>query len=228
MRDKSDFDIQSAVREDAQEGLFDRREEVATSAKESLCMKNLIMERAGAKGRNMVMWAFLSEITGIEKSIINYIEFADKRGPVVNLNIADLRVNPVFRAAQKAAGEAHRLKGFLRFNEVEQGKFYAKMDPGHNILSPVARHFTARMPGLDWVIHDTRRCKIASYVNGKLRFETAGMVEFGNGEVREHDFEKMWRSYFKAMAIAPRENNRLQAKLVPKKYRNNMTEFRQY
>jgi probable DNA metabolism protein len=228
MGDCRDFDIQCAGREDEQEGLFDRRETVTTDIKESLNMKNLIFRSAGAKGLNMIMWAFLSEIKGIEKDILNYINFASEHGQGVNSSIADSRVNPVFRASEKSAGEAHRLKGFLRFIEAAPGKFCAEMNPCHNILVPVARHFASRMSGLDWVIHDTLRGITAVYVKGELQFKKAESVEFGESEIRERDFEKMWRAYFKAMAITERENNGLQRKLVPKKYRKNMTEFKSY
>jgi hypothetical protein len=51
---------------------------------------------------------------------------------------------------------------------------------------------------------------------------------WGEQKKRERNFEKMRRAYFKAMAMTERKNNGLQRKIVPEKYRKNMTEFKAY
>jgi probable DNA metabolism protein len=225
---ETDFDIQASGREDPQEGLFDRRLDVATDPAESATMRKLIRERASRSGLETVIRAFLSEIKGIEKDILIYINLVMKEGAGVNSNLADERVMRVFRAAEKTGGEAHRLKGFLRFAEVGTGKFYAKVEPVHNVLSSLALHFSIRMSSQDWIIHDARRGISAFYSGGRIFYKNTGVFEFSGKEGKGCDFESMWRSYFNTMAIRERINPRLQARLVPKKYRKNMAEFSSY
>ena len=222
---EGDFDIRAAGREEAQEGLFDRREEISTVPRDAAAMKELVLSKASREGLNTAAWAFLSEIKGIEKDILNYIKMAVSKGVCVNSNLADERVMRVYRAAQKTTGEAHRLKGFLRFTEVKPGKFYARVEPVHNILASLARHFSIRMSSQDWIIHDASRGISAFYSSGRIFYKKTENFKFPEKEVKTVDFELMWRSYFNVMAIRERKNPGLQAKLVPKKYRKNMAEF---
>jgi len=225
MMEETEFDIQAAGREEAQEGLFDRREEINTDHEAAESMKKLLESSATREGLNMAAWALLSEIKGVEKDILDYIKLAVREGARVNSNLADDRVMRVYRAAKKTMGEAHRLKGFLRFAEVKPGKFYAKVEPEHNILALLARHFSLRLSSQDWIIHDAIRGISAFYSSGRIYYKKTADFEFGNKEGKTVDFELMWRTYFNVMAIRERKNTALQARLVPKKYRKNMAEF---
>lgn len=52
----------------------------------------------------------------------------------------------VFELSRATASEAHHLKGFLRFSELQNGVLFSAIHPKNNALPILAEHFTDRFP----------------------------------------------------------------------------------
>lgn len=169
--------------------------------------------------------AFYSEIELCEKQIAEYI----KKGLIycreIDNHLEESVVMDVQDMAKRCYREAHRIKGLLRFKELEDYSLYAEYESGCNVLPLIFSHFEARFPCEKWAIYDSKR-KSAVIYNGKessyiQEFElNRELAENIDGMISEEEavYQKLWKGYFKNIAIKERENRKLQMQFMPKKY----------
>ena len=121
--------------------------------------------------------------------------------------------------------------GFVRFTELPGKILYADIKPQNDVLPFIAPHFANRYPEEHWIIYDEGREKFAIHRAGKgwMVLEDMQIAE----EVRcqlsmeEDDYRAMWRAFTKSIAIEARKNEGLQKQLLPLRFRDKMTEFRE-
>lgn len=146
----------------------------------------------------------------------NYIERFDEED-----------VREVFKYAKKTSSECHRMKEFIRFEELKDSVFYSEISPDADILKMLAEHFNQRMPSDKWMIFDSSRKKLLCRTDGETSFfenaELDGAVEFSS---REEKFQSLWKIFFENISIKERENLKLQTQHVPARYKKHMTEFK--
>lgn len=119
----------------------------------------------------------------------------------------------------------HKMTGFVRFVELEDGTLYAKIDGKFNIVYHLGKHFLKRFNNQKYIIHDIER-KIAFIKNEDF----VGVQEVASFEEpvvsnNEEKFAKLWCKFFEAVSIKSRTNKKLQKQWVPLLYREFMTEF---
>lgn len=160
----------------------------------------------------------------ILREIMLYLDHCLKKPEEIN-NITVDYILEVKSSVKKVSSEAHRMKGFIRFQELSDGTLYAPIAPKHNILPLIYKHFVNRLPSQIWVIHDTLRDSGVFYdgqnaLLGKL--ELKSVYEKSSEEMK---YQKIWKSFFEKITVEGRENKNLQKSKVPIFYRKNMTEF---
>lgn len=116
----------------------------------------------------------------------------------------------------KVSKEAHRMKGFIRFKEIQGNILYAKIEPENNVLEVVAKHFKERLKNELWIIEDIKR-SISVIYNKKdyIVLNTFGINIDNNSE---EIYEKLWKNYYQNINIKERKNLRCQMNFMPKKY----------
>jgi probable DNA metabolism protein len=161
-----------------------------------------------------------------ELIICRFLLLAWQEGKSVGSMLTHPDVAPFWQLGQQVGREAHRYLGFVRFREVNGGRYYADISPEHRILPLVAPHFTARFRDQPWVIHDLNHGEGLVHDPGHpcllLPLALHHQPESTAGEVM---FRELWRSYFRTLAIAERRNLPLQRSKVPLKVRPWLTEF---
>ena len=107
--------------------------------------------------------------------------------------LADVRVAPVHRLAQRVGREAHRMLGFVRFREVREGFYYAPLEPDHHVLPLIASHFADRFSDQHWVIHDLRRGRGIVHDANRREWLLTGLALCAGPEfsARELDFQEL-------------------------------------
>lgn len=138
-------------------------------------------------------------------------------------------VQLVFELRRKAWHIAHRYMGFVRFQELENGVLFSKIDAEADVLALIAPHFADRLPLENWMIYDRRRQKAAVHPAQKgwvilEEVEEKVLSEFENSE-KEAYYDGLWKVFHRAVGIASRSNERLQMSFLPKKFRHFMNEF---
>ena len=117
----------------------------------------------------------------------------------------------------KVTYEVHKMTGFLRFMESDNGAFYAPYSPDHDITDLLMPHFAARLSSQKFVIHDVRR-KIAGIYDGhEWIMSYAGEAEIYLSEY-EKVFQTLWKKYYKAVNIKERPHEKQMRGYMPVRY----------
>lgn len=81
-------------------------------------------------------------------------------------NLTNQYVHSAFSFARGASREYDHLKGFLRFEELEQGILYAEISPKNHLIPFLMEHFVDRLPIENFMIYDKGRKCLAVHAAG--------------------------------------------------------------
>jgi probable DNA metabolism protein len=205
-----------------QRALFDHSVTIATDTAKSKRVWKRLKTRLGDRRPRRLFEAFLSRAPDVETAIYQVVmALVRKRGGRrhrAHLS-AQIRVD---KLAGKVRREAHRMKGLVRFQQTEAGRYLALIAPRYDVLPLICRHFETRFADQRWIIGDTRRHYGICYDKGKTR-----IVPFDAGEAvrcrrdpagAERLCQQLWRRYYRAASIAQRTNPRLHLRNLPRRY----------
>lgn len=176
-------------------------------------------------------YAFLSELAFVENNLFQYIKYAiDKKVNIEN-DFSNKYVLAIEGAARKTSREAHRMKGFVRFQLSGDGLYFATIQPDHNILPIISKHFKDRFASQKWLIYDLNRkygiyYDLSGIVEVNIEMKTSH-DEDGVGMVLHEDetnYQNLWKQYFKSTNIAARKNTKLHIQQLPRRYWKHLTE----
>lgn len=159
----------------------------------------------------------------IYKFLISYFKYGNK---VFNMRRID-SVNELINISKYVRGEAHKLKGFLRFKKMKNNFYYAEVSPINNVIGILSLHFSRRLKEDNWIIKDTEREIYAIYDKKNIYYLTSEEVIELNLDITEDEefFKDLWKTFHKTIGIKERENRRCQQNFMPKRYWKNMLEM---
>lgn len=210
-----------------QQGLFTETTVIATDEAAGERFWNELTRKLPASGSHQIRLAFLSDRPEREMLICRYCLLAWQTGPKIGGMLTHPDVAPIWKLAQQVGREAHRYLGFVRFQEVTGGFYYAAISPDHRILPIIAPHFAARFRDQHWVIHDVRHGEGIVFDRRQRQWLLLPMEAQAKPDVTqaEEQFQALWREYFTTLAIEERKNMQLQQSKVPLKARPWLVEF---
>ena len=129
--------------------------------------------------------------------------------------------------SRRTGREAHRYLGFVRFRETKSGALYADIEPDNFILPQLAEHFSQRLIGEKWMIHDIGRGLCAVYDGNGYFICEAGKTAPAviDGAVDEDAYQKLWKTFYETIAVEDRIRKKRFDHMLPKKFRGHLTEF---
>lgn len=119
---------------------------------------------------------------------------------------------------------------FLRFEELENGTLFVRINPKSAILPYMADHFADRFYEEKWIIADTVHRTVLIHDKGDS-VVYAAMEEVNPDELQlsyseeEESMQKLWKVFVDKIAIQERINPKLQRQLLPLRFRKYMKEF---
>ncbi len=184
-----------------------------------------IIDKVGHSGYKEISDAYLSCDKNKEQIIFEYLNLLFRFGKAVFDMHNNEKVISFEHLLKKVWHEAHRMHGFLRFQEMDNGIYYCFFGTDNDILELILPHFKARFNTQCFVLHDIKRKKLAYYDGKECHLlPVAESISISLSD-RERLFSSLWKEYFGNVAIAERTNPRLQTQFAPKKYRWFMNEF---
>jgi probable DNA metabolism protein len=205
-----------------QPGLFDQGIPIATDPEKAERVWQGLQSHLGAKRRRQIMDAFLSGRPGVETTIWHYVRDAipGKSGHASRVNLsAQIEIERLSRQVRR---EAHRLKGFIRFQRTDADHYLALIAPRHDVLPLVRTHFEARYADQQWIIYDTQRDYGLSFDGRKTRRLQLKAADIKKGLDDTADEEKqcqlLWQRYFAAVNIPQRNNPKLHLSQLPRRF----------
>ena len=180
-------------------------------------LSDRIISKIGYNAFMTICHVYLSSNENKEILIYNFLLNSLKyRNKIIYMRNLDC-VTECLKISKYVTGEAHRLKGFVRFRELNNNILYAEIEPENNILLILSNHFKNRLKNEYWIIKDNRRKLISLY--DKKRFYIVPSDNFDINLKNEEDYyEYMWKSFYKTIGIKERKNERCRMNFMPKKY----------
>jgi len=134
----------------------------------------------------------------------------------------------VRRLSRRVGSEAHKLSGFARFRRTAQGIMYSDISPKNNVLQLVCDHFTDRLNGERFIIHDVGRNMAGVYdTNECIIIEMPKDMQAAFQEADdEQDWQERWTMFYNTLGIKERKNSKLRVQMSPKYFWKHMTEHK--
>ena len=216
--DKEDLDIQRM--EAYQPTLLSVPRPIVTEDDKVARVSRSIQNRLSWQTWKRVYYLYLSDLPGCEYLIYRFLKLCYREGDRIYRAKDHPIIHEVERTCYKVTYEAHRFKGFVRFVELAPLVFYAKIEPDHNILPLLVRHFSQRFSDQKFLIHDLRRRYALVYDLHNTYFHDLTSEEAARlTESRPDDpYQDLFAVFFDATNIPERYNPRLQRYWMPKRY----------
>jgi len=147
-----------------------------------------------------------------------------KEGPAFLRNFSDETLYPVITAIRHLNGEAHLLKGFVRFSQLG-GVLGSEIEPKNRVLPILRSHFCARYREETFFIYDRTHKEALFYAAGKAVIQPLEFFQMAPPDKTEANYRVLWKRFYDTIAIKERYNPKCQQTQMPKRYWNTMTEF---
>jgi probable DNA metabolism protein len=211
-----------------QRKLFDNCVRIRTDTNTADRVWKKLKRYLGVKHRQRLFHAHLSGHPMAEILIYQRIAgaIADHRALK---SAADLSVSiQIDQLSQKVRREAHRMKGFIRFQQTKDGRYLALIAPRYDVLPLIRHHFESRHADQHWLIYDTARGYGIGYnreVIQEIRLDGADLSTVGqDADPHESLCQALWQRYYTAANIRSRNNPALHRRQLPRRYWRYLTE----
>ena len=167
---------------------------------------------------------FMCDESEFEMALLEYIILGFKeQNNLQNINYPS--IFEIKNLQKELFRNVHKMSGFLRFEELEDGTLYAKVESKFNLVYFLGQHFAKRFNNQNYFIHDIDRKLV--FIHSK---EFKGVKKVADFEIPtlskdEQKFKNLWQTFFESVSIESRKNKKLQQSLVPFLYRTYMSEF---
>ena len=182
------------------------------------------LRRSSPRGAKLIAYGFLTCLPQRELLLFQLIRRIRQEGPGFLSRPSDPDVFPIRKAVRHLMGECEKLRGFVRFSEI-QGVLTGEIQPKNRVLPLLKSHFCQRLHQEQFFLYDRTHREVLLYTHGQSRILPLDEFCMAGPDAQEAAFRCLWRQFFQSVAIAERTNPRCQQTQMPLRYRSTMTEF---
>lgn len=211
--------------------LFDYTKLIETDFKKSDRIFQGISNNICNKALYDAYYAFLSaNQNGVcqnkEIEIVKFLLHGFVVGPKIMTMLSIDYVLHVMKLRKNVFGEAHRLKGLTRLQEIGDNLFYASVHPENNVIENLGQFLIRRFPSQNLILHDKNRNIVFLYNQREYTITDMSEQHFRTTITEtEKQYQSLWKTFFKTIAIKERTNPRCQMQYMPKKYWQDLVEM---
>ncbi|GAA0703505.1 TIGR03915 family putative DNA repair protein [Paraclostridium ghonii] len=204
--------------------LLDDVKYIDTDLKKYEKVYEAIEKKISKNALNKIYLAYLSDMHECYSYIYRYVVMGFKVGNEIDLYKNNDIVIGIDNFVKKVSLERHRMMGFVRFKSFNN-ILISKINPTHNVLELIAKHFSKRLSNENFIIYDENR-DLALVYNKSGYYITDVDDKFKKmlESIDDNFYETLWSEYFNSVNIAERENKKLQSRMMPKRYWKNLSE----
>lgn len=167
---------------------------------------------------------FLTCLPEKELYLYRLVEKLLREGTSFLRNFSDETLHPVAAAVRHLEGEAHLLKGFVRFSELG-GILGSEIEPKNHVLPLLQNHFCARYQEDRFFIYDRIHKEALFHSAGRSVICPLADFQMALPDEAEVRYRLLWKRFYDTIAIQERYNPKCRMTHMPKRYWNTMTEF---
>ncbi len=234
--------VRIQVGEDENYRLFAEYRKVTTDACKAMKVMRTLRDKLGEDAYKDLCLALTTEDSEKAQVVYRTVELGmqmlqtGKGGGVLRImdHLSNDSVRRVMELSRAANNELLHLRGFLRFQELQNGLLFAKIEPRDNILSLLAPHFADRLSAEDFMIYDHKRNQAVVHSAGRDWYLVQGVREAAIADIEavgrdfsaeEKEYRELFQHFCNKISIKERENRSLQLSMLPLRFQKYMTEF---
>ncbi len=224
---RNDFPVDICSRYGEQRYLFVESIHIETNPRKAERVWKGIQKKLTGKNKQLLFYAFLSEETGIEMKIYRFLRRMFSGHLNLETDYGDPDVLYLTQTSQKVKKEAMHMLKFVRFQRTKDGLYFCGIEPKYEVIPLIINHYQKRFAGQKWLIYDLKRnygvfydeIKGEEVVLTKKQFNTCkGQVKAALLYEGEDFYQKLWRTYFKHIAIEERKSLKLQRQFISRRF----------
>ena len=209
-----------------QQQIFGTHEHVITESAKAKRVWQGLSKKLSGHGKRKLFYAFLSEVEGVENTLLDAIKHIFQSSKNVESDVAHPSILKLTQLTKSVGREKHRMEAFVRFRLTKDDIYFATIEPDFNVVPLILKHFKSRYADQKWVIYDTRRhygiyynLEDVDYINFDFK-KTSELLKTSTEYFKDEElvYQELWKNYFKSTNIASRKNMKLHTQHVPKRY----------
>ncbi len=197
--------------------------EIETDCEKAGRVYSSIYKKISSHAAELVKTVYLTCADEKELIILRFLMLGYKQGKKTTTMVAHKYVAPMLAAQRAIKSEVHKLKGFIRFTQVDDA-LVANINPKNNVLPFLKSYFCARYAKSNFLIYDKTNGLALIYENSVAKIVCVESLSMPNESEEEKFFKSLWVRYYKTIAIKSRKNDKCRMSLMPKRYWRNMPE----
>lgn len=207
------------------EMIFEEILEINTSKHDATKVLNAIKTKFPNELIQRILNIFMCDSKEFELYLLEYIIIGFKDSKQL-YNINNSCVFYINNLEKELFRNVHKMTGFVRFEELDDKSLYAKVESKFNLVYFLGKHFLKRFNNQNFIIHDINRKLAFVKMQNDFSVQEVAFFDEPNYSSNEQKFQKLWKSFFSAVAINERINPKFQRQMVPLLYRTYMSEFK--
>lgn len=184
-----------------------------------------ISQKISPRALSLMQTVFLSCMEEKELSMLRFLLQGYQDGAKLLYQLGNPVTAPLLSAEKHLLGEAHLLKGFIRFADVG-GALVSTITPKNYILPFLAPHFIQRYDNEVFMIFDKTHNAALTYDRRQFEIISVDTLDLPPPSEEELGYQALWKQFYDTVAIQGRENPRCRMTHMPKRYWANMLEVR--
>lgn len=200
---------------------FDRAERVRRGVEKA----------AGRDAFVAVMRASTCDGQGVGATVYRFIRHvmsrpASARGTPILQDLANPDVFALESLVKRANNEAEKMRQFVRFSHLENGVWYAHVNPNASVVPLVMGHFSARLNDQPFIIYDENHHLAGVYDGCRWQLVMGDAVNVVSATAHDALMEEAWRRFYDALSIDSRFNPELRRHFMPARLWRNLPEMK--
>ena len=208
---------------DPEQSLFAVKE-IPTDPERAERVARSLPVQLGREAEELCRLTFLTCLPEKELVLLRFLRQGYHYGPRFLDFAGNAEVQAIRRAVQHLLNEAHLLKGFIRFS-VQNHVLVTTIGPKNFVLPFLVRHFADRYPEEHILIYDETHGQALVYRPYEAAISPMDEFRAAPPDAEEQQFRSLWQTFYDAIEIRPRHNEKCRMTLMPKRYWRYMTEF---
>lgn len=173
---------------------------------------------------SLIQRGFLTCLPDREYRLYLFIRKLYREGPSLLRRFSDATYHPIFTAVRHLEGEAHQLRGFVRFSEFS-GILGGEIEPKNRVLPLLRSHFCSRYQNETFFLYDRTHHEVLLHDHRKSEIRPIDDFQMAPPDEEEASYRILWKRFYDTIAIRERENPKCRMTHMPKRYWSTMTEF---
>ncbi len=134
-------------------------------------------------------------------------------------------VADVLRLEKYALNETERMRQFVRFSHLENGVWYARINPNASVIPLIMGYFASRLNDQAFIIYDETHHLAGMYNGHSWQLALGDAVQVPNATNHDQFMQKAWQRFYESLSIDARYNPELRRHFMPVRFWQNLTEM---